>query len=106
MEIRKQLQLKRLADNGDVEALYDYGVFLYLEKSDYESALRYLMAAAAKDYDLAFNEIGIIFYNEKDDPVNAEKWFEKAEKANCLFPWAAFDYGRLIYHDKRDPDRL
>lgn len=105
MELDKQLQLKKQADSGDIDAIYDYGIFLYLEIHDHETALKYLLEAASKNYGMSYGDIGVILYIEKNDFVNAEKWFKKAENVDCLLPWAAYEYGMLIYHEKEDYKR-
>ncbi|MBC8182384.1 hypothetical protein H8E88_14885 [candidate division KSB1 bacterium] len=75
--MKNQSDLKIRAENGDVEAMYDYGVVLYFEKRDYETALQYLLHAASNNYELAYGEIGVIMCNETQDYVAAEKWFDK-----------------------------
>lgn len=105
MDLKEQIQLKKYADNGDVDSMYDYGVFLYLETPDYETALRYLFDAASKGYTLSFGDIGMILYREKNDIVGAEKWFKKAEKANCIIPPVAYEYGMMIYLEKGDCEK-
>lgn len=102
MELDEQLELKKRADSGDVEAIYDYGVFLYFERSEPELALNYLLDAASKNYELAYGDIAIIYSYEKNAIETAEKWFKKAEQADCLFPWAAYEYGLLLYIEKDD----
>ena len=100
MNYKEQLQLKKAADNGDLDAMYDYGVFLYLNTPDYETALKYFYDAASRGYALAYGEIGMILYREKDDVENAEKWFQEAVKADCIIPPIAFEYGMLLFVEK------
>lgn len=102
MDLKKQKQLKKRADGGDVDSMYEYGVSLYLETPDYETALDYLFEAASRGYVLSFGEIGIILYNEKHDTVGAEKWFKKAASVNCIIPPVAHEYGMMIYLEKGD----
>ena len=101
---KNTLKLKRLADRGDVESMYEYGMTLYFETPDYETALKYLLKAASYDFEPAYGELGIIYYMEMDNSETAEEWFLKAEAANCLFPPAAYDYGMLIYFEKDNDD--
>jgi len=56
MESNEQLELKKRAENGDVDALYEYGM-LYLKKGDEDQAMKYLLAAANDNYPLACEEI-------------------------------------------------
>jgi len=99
---KKILKLKKLADRGDVESMYEYGMTLYFETPDYETALKYLLEAASYDFEPAHGNIGIIYYINMDNPETAEEWFLKAEAANCLYPPAAYDYGMLIYFEKKN----
>jgi TPR repeat protein len=41
-------------------------------------------------------------YREKNETDKAEEWFKKAEKADSLFPEAAYEYGMLFYLEKGD----
>lgn len=84
------------------EATYEYGMLHYLEKDDWEAGLRYLFKAAELGYELAYGDIGTILYLYKSDINEAERWFEKAEKGQCLLAPAAFSYGQLLMLERDD----
>ena len=84
------------------EAIYEYGMLHYLEKDDWETGLNYLFKAAAQGYELAYGDIGTILYLYKSDINEAEKWFEKAEKQECLLAPAAFSYAQLLMLERDD----
>ena len=86
----------------DVKAIYQRGMQLYLEEENYVAGLKYLLRAAKAGYKKAYGEIGIIMHRERNDADEAEKWFKKAERADSLFPSAAYEYGMLIYFKKGD----
>ena len=86
----------------DVKAIYQRGMQLYLEEDNYVAGLKYLLRAAKAGYKKAYGEIGIILYREKNEADKAEEWFKKAEKADSLFPVAAYEYGMLFYLKKGD----
>ena len=75
---------------------YDYGLLLYFERDDYDKALNYLIISAEDDYVPAYGDIRIIYHREKNDMVNALKWFQKAEDVNFLYPPASYEYGKLL----------
>ena len=81
----------------DIKAIYRRGIDLYLQQNNAAAALECLLKAAKAGYKAAFGEIGIILYREQNKPTEAETWFEKAEKADSLFPMAAHEYGMLHY---------
>ncbi len=72
---------------------------------DYVSGLKYLFRAAKAGYKKAYGEIGIILYREKNETDKAEEWFKKAEKADSLFPDAAYEYGMLLIEERGDIER-
>lgn len=78
------------------EAAYEYGMLHSLEKDDWETGLSYLLKAAEQGYELAYGDIGIIYYLNKSDIDQAERWFEKAEKEDALLAPAAYYYGLLL----------
>ncbi|MDZ7759237.1 MAG: hypothetical protein U5L00_03145 [Desulfovermiculus sp.] len=84
------------------EATYEYGMLHYLKKDDWETGLSYLFKAAAQGYELAYGDIGTILYFYKSDVNEAEKWFEQAEKEECLFAPAAFSYAQLLMLERDD----
>jgi hypothetical protein len=85
-------------NNGGLfeEAAYEYGMLHYLEKNDWETGLSYLLKAAEQGYELAYGDIGIIYYLNKSDIDQAERCFEKAEKEDALLAPAAYYYGLLL----------
>jgi TPR repeat protein len=87
------------------EATYEYGMLHYLDKDDWETGLSYLFKAADQGYELAYGDIGTILYLYKSDINEAEKWFEKAEKEECLLAPAAFSYGQLLMLERDDWDK-
>jgi len=93
-------QLKQLADEGDPEAMYDYGLFLWFENNDPDGALKYLLSIAEQGYAPAYGEVGVILYQYKDDVDGAEYWLEKAVQADCLLPDAAYEYGLLLNYER------
>ena len=84
------------------DATYEYGMLHYLEKGDWKTCLSYLFKAAAQGYELAYGDIGTILYLYKSDINEAEKWFEKAEKQECLLAPAAFYYAQLLMLERDD----
>jgi TPR repeat protein len=98
----KKLKRKKRSIVTDLKAIYMRGMELYLEEEDYVAGLKYLFRAAKAGYKKAYGEIGIILYREKNETDRAEKWFRKAEKADSLFPVAAYEYGMLFYLEKGD----
>lgn len=69
----------------------------YLEKHDWETGLKYLLQSANQGYELAYGDIGIITYLEKETIDEAEEWFTKAESADCLSAPAAYYFGLLLF---------
>ena len=79
--------------------------YIYIATSDFETGLKYLLKAASKGYELSFGDIGVLLYNHKHDIAGAEKWFKKAEEANCIIAPVAYEYGMFIYFEKDDDDK-
>ena len=98
----KKRKRKKRSIATDVKAIYQRGIQLYLEEENYVAGLKCLLRAAKAGYKMAYGEIGIIFYREKNETDKAEDWFKKAEKADSLFPEAAYEYGMLFYLEKGD----
>jgi len=100
---------KKRKKNGhivtDNEAIYRRGIELYLQENNVAAALECLLKAAKAGYKDAYGEIGIILYLEKREIKEAEKWFKKAENANCLFAPAAYYYGELLVLEKGEWDQ-
>jgi len=96
----KKRKKKKRSLATDVKAIYQRGMQLYLEEENYVAGLKYLLRAAKAGYKKAYGEIGIILYREKNEADKAEVWFKKAEKADSLFPVAAYEYGMLFYLEK------
>jgi TPR repeat protein len=93
------------AEKADVllgDATYEYGMLHYLEKNDWETGLHYLFKAAEQVYELAYGDIGSILYLYKEDINEAERWFEKADKAGALLAPAAFYYGQLLTLERNE----
>lgn len=74
----------------------------YLDKNDWETGLGYLLRSAKEGYELAYGDIGTIFYIYKQDLRGAEEWFEKAEAEDCFLAPAAYYYALLLGHEKGD----
>lgn len=86
-------------------AAYYYGLILMIEKNNWNESLIYLKKAAKEGYDLAYGELGTIFYLEKDEFEEAEKWFKKAEEAGALTAPNAYQYGMLLIQEKGDMEK-
>ena len=50
----------------------------------------------------AYGEIGIILHRENNEPDEAEEWFIKAERSDCLLAPAAYDNGVLLWLGKNN----
>ncbi len=87
------------------EANYEYGMLHYLENGDWESGLKYLLRAAEQGYELAYGDIGAIFYLYESNIDQAERWFEKAVDAEALLAPAACYYGQLLKFEKDEWER-
>jgi len=87
------------------EAAYEYGMLYYLDKDDWETGLGYLLRSAKEGYEIAYGDIGVIFYLYKEDLICAEEWFEKAEAVNCFLAPPAYYYALLLDHEKGDLDK-
>jgi TPR repeat protein len=93
------------AENNDAlsdEAAYEYGMLHYFEKDDLEKGLSYLLKAAEQGYELAYGDIGIIYYLNKSDIDQAERCFEKSEKEDALLAPAAYYYGLLLKLERNE----
>jgi tetratricopeptide (TPR) repeat protein len=75
-------------------------MLFYLEKGDIKTSLKYLLQSAKQGCELAYGQIGIILYLEKNKINEAAEWFNKAEAANCLLAPAAYYFGLLLYLEK------
>ena len=100
--MRKKRKKKKRSIATDGKAIYQRAMQLYLEEENYVAGLKYLFRAAKAGYKKAYGEIRIILYREKNEADKAEEWFKKAEKADSLFPDAAYEYGMLFYLEKGD----
>ncbi len=87
------------------EAAYEYGMLHYLEKDDWKTGLSYLLKATEQGYELAYGDIGIIYYLNKCDIDQAERWFEKAEKEDALLAPAAYYYGLLLSLERDEREK-
>ncbi len=54
---------------------------------------------------MAYGDIGTILYVYKSDSKQAERWFEKAEKAGCLDAPQAHDYGMLLIEERGEIEK-
>ena len=54
---------------------------------------------------MAYGELGSVLYLEKADIDEAEKWFQKAEDADCLLAPHAYNYGMLLIKERGDIER-
>lgn len=84
------------------EGNYEYGMLHYLENGDWQSGLKYLLKAASQGYELAYGDIGAIFYLYESNIDQAERWFEKAVNAGFLFAPAAYYYGQLLMLERNE----
>ena len=84
---------------------HDYGVLLWLDRNNWEAGFKYLQKAAEEEFEPAYGQLGTMFYLEKLDIDEAERWFEKAEKAGCLDAPQAHDYGMLLIEERGDIER-
>jgi len=101
----KKRKRKKRGNITDFKGIYNRGMQLYLEEENYVAGLKYLYRAAKAGYKKAYGEIGIILYREKNEADKAEEWFKKAEKADSLFPDAAYEYGMLLIEERGDIER-
>ena len=86
-------------------AAYNYGVLLWLGKDNWEGSFKYLQKSAEEGFEPAYGQLGTIFYLEKLDIDEAERWFEKADAAGCLDAPQAHDYGMLLIEEKGEIER-
>lgn len=83
-------------------ALYEQALDLYFNDYNIDEALNILFGLADSGFKKAYGQIGNILYMERIDVQTAEKWFVKAEEHGALSSSAAYQYGMLIYLEKRD----
>ena len=100
--MKKKQKRKGATKQSSAAAAYKRGEYLYYQKGDPDTALKYFKKAAKAGYTKAYGEIGIILHRENNEPDEAEKWFIKAEGSNSLFPAARYEYGMLHYLSKDD----
>jgi len=81
-------------------AAHEYGMLFYLEKLDGATGLKYLLQSAEQGCESAFGDLGSVLYLERNSIDEAVGWFERAEKAGCLFAPAACHYGLLLAEEK------
>jgi len=107
-ETNEALEWFKKADEADclfAPAAYHYGLLLVVEKGEWSQSLKYLQKAAREGYEMAYGELGSVLYLEKAYIDEAEKWFKKAEEANCLHAPHAYDYGMLLIEERGDIER-
>lgn len=86
-------------------AAYNYGVLLWLGKDNWEGSFKYFQKSAEEGFEPAYGQLGTILYLEKLEVDEAEKWFERAEKAGCLDAPQAHDYGMLLIDERGEIER-
>ena len=86
-------------------AAYHYAMLLLFEKEDDEAAFQNFLKAAKEKFEMAYVELGSLYYFYKNDVDEAEKWFQKAEEANCLLAPAAYDYGMLLLDARGEEEK-
>ena len=86
-------------------AAYYYGLLLIIDKENWADSLKYFQKSAEEGFELAYGQFGTILYLEKLDFDEAERWFEKAEKAGCLDAPQAHDYGMLLIEERGDTEK-
>ena len=75
---------------------YRLGMIAYWDRRDVEEALKNLLKAAESGCEWAYQALGYIFHNEKDDPVEALEWYEKAASAQALIHSYLEDYEAIL----------
>lgn len=86
-------------------AAYYYGLILMVDRDKWSESLVYFRIAAEGGYDWAYGELGAIYYLEKRDMKEAEKWFVKAEEADSLTAPNAYQYGMFLIDEKDDIEK-
>lgn len=101
MKKRNKKKVRKHKTIINPEFYYKRGLHLYFEKGAVDDGLKHLLKSAEAGHKKAYGDIGLILYREKNDPIQAEDWFKKAEEADSLTPEAAYEYG-MLYHLEKD----
>ena len=83
--MKRKQKRKGATKQSSAATAYKRGEYLYFEKGDPDTALKYFKKAAKAGYTKAYGEIGIILHREKNEPDEAEEWFIKAEQSENIF---------------------
>jgi len=102
--MKKKKKRKGATKQSSAAAAYKRGEYLYYEKGDPDTALKYFIKAAKAGYTKAYGEIGIILHRENNEPDEAEEWFI-AEEAGCLDAPQAHDYGMLLIEERGEIEK-
>ena len=86
-------------------AAFYYGQLLMLERDEWEKSKKYFKQSAEEGFDLAYAEYASILYLDKIDVDEAEAYFKKAEKENCLPAPHAYTYGELLIKERNEVER-
>lgn len=101
MSTKSIKELKNLADNGDVGAIYELGERYYNGVGvtvNYEKARGYFEVAAERGSNGSNYYLGKIYYNGYGVPTNylkAKEYFEKSAEADNVF--SKYYLGKLYY---------
>jgi len=99
-EAEKWFKKAEKSDSLFPAARYEYGMLHYFYKGDWETGLKYLLESADQGFELAYGDIGSITYIYQENMDEAEEWFRKAERSDCLIAPNAYDYGLLLWLGK------
>ena len=86
-------------------AAFYYGLFLMIERNEWEKCKKYFKQSAEEDFDLAYAEYASILYLDKIDMDKAEFYFKKAEEKNCLSAPHAYTYGEFLIQERNEIER-
>ena len=86
-------------------AAFYYGQLLMIEKNEWEKSTKYFKRSAEEGFDLAYAEYASILYLDQIDMAEAEVYFKKAEKANCLTAPHAHNYGELLITERNEVEK-
>ena len=106
-EIDTALEWFAKADEADClypPAAFYYGLLLKIERKDSAKSIKYFRQAADGKFELAYGELGSALYFQ-DEIDEAEMWFKKAEKADCLIAPNVHSYGMLLIEERGEIER-
>lgn len=100
---RAEKLYRKLEDTGSLSpyGFYRIGMIAYWDRVNVEEALKYLLKAAELGCEEAYQVLGYIFHNEKNDLGEAEEWYEKAATAQVLMHSYLEDYEALLNSEYR-----